>query len=98
MKASKLGNFRGCASKGDDALLTRGYCNWKDATGDKRGGFASHERSHVHKYCLELLSKPCRGVAEMLSSSHVRQMATNRDYLRKVLEKNNFSRKTRPAF
>ena len=52
----------------------------------QKGGFPSHERSHVHKYCLELLSKPHRGIAEILSSDHERQMAINRDYLRKVLE------------
>ena len=57
MKAAKLGNFKVCASKGEDAFLTRGYCNWKDVTGNKQGGFATHEGSHVHKYCLDLLSK-----------------------------------------
>ena len=33
--------------KTDDAFLTRGYCNWKDAAGNKHGGFPTHERSQV---------------------------------------------------
>ena len=31
--------------KNDDAFLTRGYCNWKDAAGNKHGGFPTYERS-----------------------------------------------------
>ena len=38
MKASKVGNFILCASKGNDAFLSCGYTNSKDASGDKRGG------------------------------------------------------------
>ena len=35
------------ATKVEDAFLARGYTNWKDATGEKRGGFPTHERSQV---------------------------------------------------
>ena len=48
--------------------------------------FASHERSNIHKYCVELLAKPPKYVAEILLSDICRQMAVNRNYLRKVLE------------
>ena len=33
--------------KKKDAFLTAGYTNWKDASGDKKGGFPTHERSEV---------------------------------------------------
>ena len=85
-RASRSADFKVCASKGDDAFLTRGYYNWKDACGEKRGGFAPHEHSNIHKYYVELLAKPPQNVAEMLSSEVCRQMAVNRNYLRKVLE------------
>lgn len=86
VKASKSANFKVCASKGDDAFLKRGFCNWKDACGEKRGAFATHERSHIHKYCMNLLSTPSRSVAEMLSSDQCKLMVVNRQYMRKVLD------------
>ena len=33
--------------KKKDAFITVGYTNWKDAAGDKSGGFPTHERSEV---------------------------------------------------
>ena len=81
LKASKIGNLKVC-----DAFLSRGYTNWKDASGDKRGGFSTHERSQVHQYCLEVICKPQKSVAELISSEHEKQKAVNRAYLRKVLE------------
>ena len=54
MKASKVGNFRLCASKGDDAFLSCGYTNWKDANGDKRGGLLIRR---VHKSTSILLKQ-----------------------------------------
>ena len=30
-----------------DIFLTVGYTNWKDASGEKKGGFPTHERSEV---------------------------------------------------
>ena len=33
IKVSKVGNFKVCASKGEDMFVTRGYTNWKDARG-----------------------------------------------------------------
>ena len=41
-------------SKTSDAFLTRGFTNWKDATGEKHGGFPLHERSHVSFCCCSL--------------------------------------------
>ena len=86
LKASKIGNLKVCASKGDDTFLSRGYTNWKDASGDKCGGFSTHEHSQVHQYCLEVICKPQKSVAELLSSEHEKQKAVNHAYLRKVLE------------
>lgn len=36
-----------------DIFLTVGYTNWKDASGEKKGGFPTHERSEVDNtiYC-----------------------------------------------
>ena len=33
--------------KKKDAFLTAGYTNWKDAAGEKSGGFSTHEHSEV---------------------------------------------------
>ena len=86
-KASKVGNFKVCASKGEDAFVTRGYTNWKDASGNKRGGFMTHERSQFHKYCVELTMKTHeKDVGELLSSQHEKEKETNRAYPCKVLE------------
>lgn len=88
MKASKLGNLRVCASKGDDTFLTHGYTNWKDACGEKSGGFPCHKRSQVHKYCAEVTSqtRTQKDVSELVSSEFEKQKTNNRAYLRKVLE------------
>ena len=53
------------------SFLTMRFCNWKDTSGDKRGGFASceHTCAHIILFMIHLLSKIPRGVAEMISSS-----------------------------
>ena len=33
--------------RSESVFVSRGYTNWKDATGDKKGEFAMHERSQV---------------------------------------------------
>ena len=35
------------ADKKKDAFITIGYTNWKDAAGEKKGGFPTHECSEV---------------------------------------------------
>jgi len=49
IKAVLQERVRNCAltSKTSDAFLIRGFTNWKDATGEKHGGFPLHEHSHV---------------------------------------------------
>ena len=50
VQALKQGSIRMSSSlttKAEDAFVTRGYTNWKDASGEKRGGFPTHERSQV---------------------------------------------------
>ena len=48
VQALKKGSVtRSLATKAEGAFLTRGYTNWKDAAGEKRGGFPTHERSQV---------------------------------------------------
>ena len=85
LKASRLGMLKACASKGDDAFISRGYINWKDAVG-KNGGFSSHEHSNVHKYSTDIVSKSLGDVGELLSSELQKEKAKNRAYLTKVLE------------
>ena len=70
---------------GEDAFVIRGYTNWKDASGDKRGAFVKHERSQFHKYCVDLTMKNHKDVGESLSSQHEKEKEINRAYLHKVL-------------
>ena len=55
IKAVQQERVRNCAltSKMSDAFLIQGFTNWKDATGEKHGGFPLHERSHV-SFCCSL--------------------------------------------
>ena len=88
IKASKLGNQRVCASRGEETFVSHGFSNWKDACGEKSGGFIVHERSHYHKYSVELLKKGDKrpDITEMLSSSLEKERRERRAYLRKVLQ------------
>ena len=81
-----MGNFKACASKGEDAFVTCGYTSWKDASRDKQGGFVNHEHSQFHKYCVDLTMKTHKDVGELISSEHEKHKETNRAYLHKVLE------------
>lgn len=72
----------------DACFISRGYCNWKDATGE-RGGFSRHETSGCHKAAVEaMLTIPAttRDVAELLSSAHAKEKAANRKNLVCVAE------------
>lgn len=46
-QAAKQGMTTHGAEKKKDTFLTVGYTNWKDAAGEKKGGFPTHERSEV---------------------------------------------------
>lgn len=39
---------------GDLAFVSRAYCNWKDATGEK-GAFNTHQKSSTHKRAVEVM-------------------------------------------
>ena len=52
VKQGKIKRFN--ASPSEVTFLITGYCNWKDASGDKHGGFKTHELSQV---CLFIESK-----------------------------------------
>ena len=49
IKAVQQERVRNCSltSKTSDTFLTRGYTNWRDATGEKHGALPLHECSHV---------------------------------------------------
>lgn len=72
----------------DETFVLRGYCNWKDVSGDK-GGFASHEASSAHKRAIEVvetLPRTTRDIGEQLSSSHSEEKLRNRAYLLQVFQ------------
>ena len=72
----------------DEAFVLRGYCNWKDASGEK-GGFASHESSSVHKKAVEVietLPRTTRDIGEQLSSAHAEEKLRNHAYILKVFQ------------
>ena len=84
MKTGKMKN----AGTVDSAFVFRGYCNWKDTSGEK-GAFNNHEHSTVHKKAVELvvtLPKSTRDVGELLSSAHAQEKRANRQYLLKVIQ------------
>ena len=69
---------------GDAAFLTKGYCNWKDAT----IAFRKHESSAFHKEAVEMmmtLPATTRNVGEMLSTLHTAEKAENRRFLLTIL-------------
>jgi len=47
MKQGKMKRFNASPSK--VTFISTGYCNWKDASGDKHGRFKLHEKSKVGK-------------------------------------------------
>ena len=72
------------AANADAAFITRGFQNWKDATGTFRG----HELSSCHKKAVEkviTLAATTRDVGESLSSIVAEQKRVNRDCFLKVL-------------
>ena len=72
----------------DEAFVLHGYCNWKDASGDK-GGLASHESSSVHKRAVEVietLPRTTRDIGEQPSSAHAEEKLRNCVYCLKVFQ------------
>ena len=62
----------------------RGYCNWKDASGEK-GRFTT--TISVHKRAveeIEILPKMTRDIGELYSSSHAKDKLQNRSHVLKV--------------
>jgi len=49
-QAVKQGMTMHAADKKKDTFITRGYMNWKDAAGEKKGGFPTHECSEVKQF------------------------------------------------
>ena len=87
VEAVKTGKVKSLGT-GDLAFVSRGFCNWKDATGNK-GAFNTHEKSGTHKMaveCLVTLPTSYRKVGEMLSSQYALDKQNNRGYLLKVFQ------------
>ena len=85
VKASRSNKLK-AATTLDLSFISRGYCNWKDATGEK-GGFCRHEASGCHKAAveaMETLPKTTGDIGELLSSAHSNEKACNRKNLMTV--------------
>ena len=72
------------STKRDQAFITRGYTNWKDAT----KAFISHLGSRCHKEAIAVraLAKQTGDVGERLSTEHEQQKAENRAMFRRILQ------------
>ena len=73
---------------GDLAFVSRGYSNWKDATGEK-GAFNTHQKSSTHKRAVEVmftLPATTGNVGEMSSRAHAQERLANRDNLLKLFQ------------
>ena len=59
IKAVQQERVKNCVltSKTSDTFLTRGFTIWKDANGEKHGGFPLQERSHVSFICSRIVMK-----------------------------------------
>ena len=78
-RSNKLKAAKTC----DVSFISRGYCNWKDATGEK-GGFCRHEASGCHKaavVAVVTLPKTTGDIGELLSSAHAKEKASNQKNL-----------------
>ena len=85
MKAARTKTLK-TAKTADASFISHDYSNWKDATGEK-GGFSCHEASGYHKAAVEVVltisatTREVAEVAELLSSTHAKEKATNRKNL-----------------
>ena len=85
VKAARSNELK-AAKTCDVSFISRGYCNWKDATGEK-GGFCRHEASGCHKAAVEAvvtLPKTTGDIGELLSSAHAKEKASNQKNLMTV--------------
>lgn len=77
MKAMETKQLK--SSKREDSFITRGFCNWKNAT----AGFRKHEDSDCHKEALDIHSLPhqCEDIALTMQRSLTDERRANRTML-----------------
>ena len=83
-----LAQNRLSAKKSDDAFLTTGFCNWKNAT-SKDKGFAKHEGSSCHKEAVErhvTLPQETEDIKESMSDAYATEARSNRKCLLTILQ------------
>ena len=70
-------------SKCDEAFITRGYTNWKNAT----TAFKKHEDSDCHKQAigLSILPQQCGDIGELMHQHLKDEKKLNRDILLAIL-------------
>ena len=73
----------------DEAFVLRGYCNWKDVSGEKEGWLVMNQVQCIKGLLIEvikMLPRTMCDIGEQLSSAHTEEKLQNRAYLLKVFQ------------
>jgi len=73
----------------DKALITNGFCNWKDTS----EAFKKYDSSNCHRGSVDkviMLLKTTKDIGETLSNIHAVEKEDNHDCLRKILSSSHF--------
>ena len=84
-RAENTGKLMPNSSCKDEAFLSCGFFNWKDAT----QGFRCHEKSKCHLdavHAVVELPRTTGDVGKMLSNSHKQEKAANRNVFLKIVD------------
>ena len=65
--------MKGLYGRREEAFITKGFINWKDAC----ASFRKHETSKFHIEAVQAITKPQHNVDEMLSQVHSNQKKLN---------------------
>ena len=72
---------KGLYGRHEEAFITKGFINWKDAC----ASFRKHETSKFHIEAVQAITKPQHNVDEMLSQVHSNQKKMNSRILLKCM-------------
>ena len=73
---------QGLYGKREEAFLSSGFINWKDAC----ASFRKHEASKYHHDAVHAITKPQRNVGDMLSQAHSEQKKQNSQMLLTIMQ------------
>ena len=74
--------MKGVYGRREEAFITKGFINWKDAC----ASFRKHETSKFHIEAVQAIAKLQRNVDEMLSQVHSNQKKMNGHMLLTILQ------------